>query len=372
MSHTSIPDRVKILLWGKAAGRCQYAGCNQRLGRDGITDSEFNFAYVAHIIADSPDGPRGHPKLSALLKAEISNLMLLCDVHHRLVDKADVAGHPPDVLQKMKADHEDRIDLVTDIHPERQTTLVLYGANIGENASPLTVAAAKGAVLPYRYPCRLPITLGLTGSEARDREAAFWVSEAENLRRQFEKLIRPRLNDGSLSPVSLFAIAPQPLLMLFGSLLTDIPETDVFQLHREPRTWKWLDAQPSVEFKLTPPTGDATGPAALVLSLSATVAKERVTRTLGPSARVWELTIDTPSNDFLKSREHLSAFRGAMRGAYNQIKATVGEGAPLHVFPAAPVAAAVEVGRVRQPKADLPLVVYDSHEGVFSKALEIR
>ncbi len=372
MSHTSIPERVKLLLWGRAAGRCQYAGCNQRLGRDGLTDYEFNFAYVAHIIADSPDGPRGHPELSELLKAEISNLMLLCDVHHRLIDKAEVAAHQPEVLKRMKAEHEDRIDLVADLQPERQTTLVLYGANIGMNASPLTLPAARAAVLPDRYPCRVPITLGLTGSESRDREAAFWTTEAENLRRQFEKLVRPRLSERSLAALSLFAIAPQPLLMLVGSMLTDIPETHVFQLHREPRTWNWLEDHGAVQFKLRAANNQGTGPVALVLSLSASVALDRVTSVLGKSARIWELTIDMPSNDFLKSREQLAGFRLAMRAAYDEIKATVGEGVPLHVFPAAPVAVAVEVGRVRQPKADLPLVVYDSHEGVFSKALEIR
>lgn len=372
MSLTTVPHVVRLLLWGKAAGRCQYLGCPERLGRDPVTGYEFNSAYLAHIIADSPDGPRGHPELSELLKADISNLMLLCDRHHRLIDIADVAGHPTAALQKMKADHEERIELATELQVEHQTTLLLYGANIGEHASPLTLAAAKGAVFPQRYPSASPLQLGLTGSEARDREASFWTNESENLRRQFERLVRPRLNERALASISLFAIAPQPLLMLFGSLLSDIPDIDVFQLHKEPRTWRWLDDDASVEFKLKLPTRKDTGPAALVLALSTPIARERITRVLGPSARVWELTIDTPSNDFLKSRGHLAAFRVAMRAAYSKIKAKVGDGVPLHVFPAVPVSIAVEVGRVRQPKADLPLVIYDSYEGVFSKALEIR
>ncbi|HEY0882740.1 MAG TPA: SAVED domain-containing protein, partial [Archangium sp.] len=186
--------------------------------------------------------------------------------------------------------------------------------------------------------------------------------------------VRPRLNERTLGSISLFAIAPQPLLVLLGSLMTDIPDTDVFQLHREPRTWKWLDddGPSSHVFKLKPPRKKGTGPVALVLSLSAPIAQDRVVRALGPSARVWELTIDAPDNDFLRSREQLAAFRRTMRAAYNRIKTSVGDGVPLHVFPAAPVAINVEVGRVRQPKADLPLVVYDSHEGTFTKALEIR
>jgi hypothetical protein len=96
MSVSYIPESVKIRLWWKAAGRCQYEGCNEPLWLDTLTLAEFNSAYIAHIIADKPAGPRGDPELSEKLKSDITNLMLLCDTHHRLVDIADVAGHPVD------------------------------------------------------------------------------------------------------------------------------------------------------------------------------------------------------------------------------------------------------------------------------------
>jgi hypothetical protein len=38
---------------------------------------------------------------------------------------------------------------------------------------------------------------------------------------------------------------------------------------------------------------------------------------------------------------------------------THGEHAVIHVFPALPVPAAVEVGRAWMPKADLPMIIYD-------------
>src|SRR5690348_742444 len=114
MSVTNIPPSVKFRLWGKAAGRCQYEGCPQRLWLDELTQAEFNTAYIAHIIADSPTGPRGHEKWSELLESDISNLMLLCDKHHRLIDIADVAGHSVTRLQTMKRQHEARIELVTE------------------------------------------------------------------------------------------------------------------------------------------------------------------------------------------------------------------------------------------------------------------
>ncbi|MGI5927220.1 MAG: hypothetical protein ACOX8A_08600 [Thermacetogeniaceae bacterium] len=86
MAAANVPERVKIRLWGKAAGRCEYDGCNEPLWLDSLTKAQFNVAYIAHIFADTPTGPRGDPALSEELKADINNLMLLCDKHHRLID----------------------------------------------------------------------------------------------------------------------------------------------------------------------------------------------------------------------------------------------------------------------------------------------
>jgi hypothetical protein len=63
----------------------------------------------------------------------------------------------------------------------------------------------------------------------------------------------------------------------------------------------------------------------------------------------------------MQSRSSLTAFRRVMRQAFNQIKARHGEAATIHLFPALPVSAAIEVGRVWMPKADLPLAIYDQN-----------
>src|SRR5579871_4068919 len=138
MSISYIPERTKILLWGKAAGRCQYDPCNKSVWLDDVTKMEFNSAYIAHIIADKPNGPRGDPKLSELLKAELSNLMLMCDPHHRLIDIEDVAGHSVERLRTMKRKHEDRMELLSSLTEEKQSHILLYGANIGQHSAALS------------------------------------------------------------------------------------------------------------------------------------------------------------------------------------------------------------------------------------------
>ncbi len=152
MSVSYIPERVKVRLWGRAGGRCEFDGCNKALWLDELTKAEFNSAYIAHIVADKPDGPRGDKYLSEELKAEISNLMLLCDPHHRLVDREDVPGHPIELLQMMKAKHEERIEVVTGIHSEKQSEILLYGARIGEHHVRPTYEEAREAMSPLWYP----------------------------------------------------------------------------------------------------------------------------------------------------------------------------------------------------------------------------
>jgi allophanate hydrolase subunit 2 len=85
------------------------------------------------------------------------------------------------------------------------------------------------------------------------------------------------------------------------------------------------------------------------------------------------MTIENPNNDFLKSRSQLQLFRQEFRRLLDKIKLKHGQGMSIHIFPSVPVSIAVEIGRVRQPKADLPFVIYDQNNktGGFIHALNI-
>jgi len=374
MSVSSIPGDVRTRLWGKAAGRCHYEGCNAPLWLDPVTKHEFNTSYIAHIVAEEPDGPRGDPIRSKLLAKDIANLMLLCDPHHRLIDKQDVSGHPEARLLAMKAAHERRMEILTAIDASRQSHIILYGANIGGHASPVSYQRAAIAMLPERYPAETnPISLGMVNSSLRDKTPDFWRVESEHLRAMFTTFVKPRLNLGEIPHLSVFALAPQPLLILLGSLLCDLPTAEVYQLHREPPDWRWQPHPNGFEFQVVEPPLTNTTPA-LVFSLSATVTDERVTSALGGPAAIWRVTIPQPNNDFLKSRTQAQQFRELVRPLMDRIKARHGENALVHVFPAMPIALAVDFGRILMPKADLPLTIYDQNQqsGGFAPALEIN
>lgn len=375
MSVSYIPDWVKLCLWGQAGGRCQYDGCNHPLYRDDVTKCAYNSAYIAHIVADKETGPRGDPVLSPKLADDLSNLMLLCDTHHRLVDKIDVAGHPVPRLQAMKRRHEDRIELLTSIGADRRSHVLLYGARIGEHDSHLSFRKAAEAMVPDRYPAEpRAFEIGIGGTALSDAEASYWTVEAEQLRRQFASQVVPRFKAREVSHLSVFAFAPIPLLIELGRLLSDIPAADVFQLHREPPDWKWKSEPAAYSYTVAGPGGTPRKTVALILALSADVVPSRVTAVLGDEVDVWVVSHAAPGNDFLQSAVQLRELRITLRDVFNRIKAVHGEDASLHIFPAIPVSAAVEVGRVWMPKTDLPFWVYDQNRstGGFTKALEIR
>ena len=242
------------LLWAISGGRCEYEGCNTPLYMDILTKKKYNKAYIAHIVADSLDGPRGDPERSEKLANEISNLMLLCDPHHTLIDK-DVANHPEDRLVEMKRKHEERIARITAIAPEKESEIILYGANIGKHASPLSYAEACRTLTPNFYPASsTAIEIGLKNSSMTDCSDAYWNAEETNLCEQVKEQILPRMRRGEAKHYSVFALAPQPLLIKFGTMINDLQNVRVYQKHREPNTWKWLDDGPVWQIELIEPS----------------------------------------------------------------------------------------------------------------------
>jgi hypothetical protein len=372
--NDNVPEKIKILLWGKAAGRCEYEGCNELLGRDPLTKAEFNMAYIAHIVASKPNGPRGDKILSKKLKRDIINLMLLCDRHHRLIDKEDITGHPKEKLITMKRKHEERIELITNIKEEKQTNVLIYCANIGKNKVLITQNETEQAILPDFYPAeKYPIELGLINSMYQDDINDYWKIERDNLRSNFYKKVELSINKNIVNHFSLFAIAPQPLLIELGRLVSELKKTIVYQKHREPDTWKWLINPKTIDYKIEEPS-KIRKVVAVNMSLSATINNSRITEVLGDDISIWIMTIDSPNNDFLKTSEQLSIFRTEFRNLLDNIKAKHGQTTELHLFTAVPVAIAIEIGRVWMPKADMTMKLYDhnSKAGGFIYAFDIK
>jgi len=372
MSVSYIPEKIKILLWGKSAGRCQYRGCNTSLYRDDLTQAEFNQCYIAHIVADSPNGPRGHETRSEELKKSLNNLMLLCDTHHRLIDRVEIENHPEELLSLMKKEHEDRIDLITQIDHNLKSEIIIYKASIGNNPVMMTYDSLKEFIIPEKYPARNAATdLSLSNSTSVDSRKTFWELQLENLDDQFKDQILPKLRKSELSHLSLFAMAPIPLLIKLGTYLNDIQQLDVRQKRRNPDTWKFDDdLHTDYNILLAP---DVKKQVALKIELSDSITDERIITVLGEDVSIYSINIENPDNDFVKSRKQIIEFGEKMKEAFREIKKIHGQDVVLNVFPAMPISLAVQLGRVWMPKADLSMRIFDQNyvSGGFYEAFKI-
>lgn len=369
----AIPKRVENIVWARAAGRCQYAGCNKLLVGDQISGAaNANTAYIGHIVADSPEGPRGDPVRSPKLAHDPDNLMLVCDVHHRVFDREMVDEHPESVLVAMKRRHEARIRIVTAIDEDLGTCVIRYAAKIGANESPVEKGAVKWSLIPDRYPLDDGwIDLDLVTLELRDDDPAYWPTHIKNLQTVFGEKVRGRMERQEIKRLAVFGLAPIPLLFELGRLISDIATAEVRQLLRDPKGWKWDTTSPPVRYELHRP--DRTGKlVALKLEISAPVVDERVAKVLGPDASIWSISAAGVHNDIVRRPEDVAAFAKLFRKTLDDIKLAHGEDTIVNVFPAVPVSIAVEAGRSWQPKAHPSLNIYDQNWKLNGFALAHR
>lgn len=372
--RNNIPNKVSALLWIKAGGRCEYDGCNKLLYRDDVTLNPMNKSYIAHIVAASPNGPRGHSVKSKELETDISNLMLLCDAHHRLIDNEDYQEeYTVERLTEMKIKHERRIERITSIHNDKKSLIVTYGANIADNQPLFQYEILKSVIAETHYPAEEYSTdLGLK-SIYNEKDPNYWQTETDTLERKVKGLLDRLNNDqNKISHISLFALAPMPLLVKLGTLLSELYDIEVYQRFREPQGWNWQKPTTATienPFIINSPTV-TSGQPILVLSISASI-RERVYKLYeNQSADIWEVTIENPQIDILRYKRQLIYFKDTIRRVFQELK-RIYPTSTLHVHMAMPNSCAIEFGRVWMPKADLPLILFDYFQNNEHEVIEI-
>lgn len=125
--------KTQKMLWGRAASRC--AICRLELVMDSSeTDDESLVGEACHIVAQKEEGPRGHSPLTEEQRDKFSNLLLLCNVHHKQVD--DQFQHfTVEKLQQIKQEHEAWVRSALDFDPQQQRDDELYAEYIDYWAS---------------------------------------------------------------------------------------------------------------------------------------------------------------------------------------------------------------------------------------------
>lgn len=371
----NVPKHTQLFLYVHAGGRCEFDGCNQYLLEHHVTKTEGNFAEMAHIYAFAEGGPRADEPGRGKDKHALDNLMLLCPACHKLVDDKPKQW-TVSVLKAFKKAHEERVFMLTDTRPDSQTAAVVLRGRVAGKIVTVTLGEIQEAVAPRYLGKRDILDIDLTAIQDSVSQD-FWNQASAAICTRMRTFYETPLDSGVPRHVSVFALAPIPLLMVLGRCLSDKVPTALYQRHRDTENWKWKTKEQALTFQTTRlREGRDPSRAALLVSASGIVTVEDLPKEIDRRYSVYAITPAnaTPAPTILRTMESLQEFRGEYQRAIRRIVDERPKAASIDVFPAVPAPVAVAMGRDLLPKRDPVLSVYDfnkSHGG-FAKALEIN
>jgi hypothetical protein len=358
---------VQRELWAKAAGRCTICA---RYLLDGSWDYEtVAVGQLAHIIGatDGAGSPRGQSALPATDRASASNLMLLCQPCHQKIDR-DPDHWPLDYLQEIKDQFEARVRAATDFASLEQTVVIRLTSPIRGNSPEITNTQVSDALqherLTYAGEDVREATRRIALSEPED-VASVWSVSADRIARDVVRA-QEFLADSAAQSISVFALAPVPMLVQLGAAIGTKQTTHVFEPHRREgaSTFIWPADTTDVRFEILAPEPDAEAEDVVVLvSLTAEVQFERAPEALRPLPTLRLRPVGGPRLPLIRSREDLHTFAAVWREALQTLEERLPRVRQLHLLAATPVSAAIELGRHRMRDAHPDFVVYQLVDG---------
>jgi HNH endonuclease len=176
----AITDKTRKLLWGRSGRSCAFCKCD--LFIDATAESEESVVGdECHIVSGQVEGPRYDPTFRADLIDHVSNLLLLCKVHHKMVDD-QYETYTTEVLRKIKADHEHWVRLAMVAAAQRHVDENQRTADLASGrtfVSHMAFFAAKAPKVPNPI---LDFSLPLHGRADQLRALqSFLESESESI-----------------------------------------------------------------------------------------------------------------------------------------------------------------------------------------------
>lgn len=364
-----ISASVRRDLWIAAAGRCEFRGCCKPVDRDFLTKKAKSVVgELAHIIADSPAGARGVPGLSEKLAADPSNLMLACfDCHARIDRHGQSNEFTAEQLRAMKRDHEARIERVYSASGVAESMPVVMSFPIGAHVPVIDVRHIHYAMLTNsnfnRFPTATWVHIDQSNFFLQDNDPDFWGNAQRALTQQYEQRILPELvARGGASHLTIAGFAPIPMLMKLGALVGDKTPASILDLPGEKWLWDTRDACPDPRYTFTVPS-TLPREVAVVISISG-----RAQHPLGRD--VVEFQAAAPDRGVIRKESHVQHFRTSFNAFLQQLF-TAGARV-LHIHPATPLSASIEIGRTLLLKAFEEIHVWEWQAPEWRPTLRLK
>lgn len=377
------PAKIKQLVGCLAGWHCQFDGCGENLYTSSTPGSNGNYSYFAHIVASSPDGPRGDKDKSSKLAQDPQNLMLLCDKHHRLIDRIAADRYPASLLNEMRSNNIAEVARIlgTLKFAVAQPIIVTHGIEgqggvIDEKLIQEAMWLEK--LRPVDIKNRHFMKLGNISSS---NNPAYWSNCFQALKNDIPSLLRllrgEDSNDGKPSRLAVFGIHGTSVLITLGRLIGEASSIKLFQFNRNQidgrlgGQWAWsnLEAPKDDKFKIITEHPFTKGDCEAVLRVNLTAPVEAAALpaylyTNGSFTKpAIKITLDNPSNASIGHPNDLmllgKAIDVALRTIQDEWKIR-----KVHLIVVAPVSACVRVGQKMQARNQSEFTLYERNPGI--------
>lgn len=308
------------------------------------------------------------PGESEKLAADPANLMLACfDCHSRIDRDGQNNEFTAQQLGAMKREHEARIERIYSATGVVESMPVIMSFPIGSHLPVIDVRQIHYAMLTNsnfeRFPTATAIHIDQSNFHRLDNDPDFWSNAQHALTVQYQQRVLPELTSrGGAAHLTIAGFAPIPMLMKFGALVGDKTPATVLDLPGEKWLWDTRESCPE-------PLYGYKVPAALPREISVVVSiSGRAQHPVGRT--VVEFQAVAPDRGIIRKEAHLQQFRISFN-KFLQLLFTAGARV-VHIHPATPLAASIEIGRSLLPKTFDEVHVWEWQAPEWKPAVRLK
>ncbi|WP_022940460.1 SAVED domain-containing protein [Psychromonas hadalis] len=368
---------TKNTVWKESYGRCMFTGCGEKLDHDSISGTTGNYAYLAHNVASSEQGARGITELSGKLSNDPDNVLLLCDKHHRLIDKVAASDYTASMLSAMK----------------KEFGIVANGLLDGLKYQPIPVYSVLWPVNSQTVspPSYLQVATSLSRIKRRMHEQINILSDNEDLlinspdilwqmmpsviQSAADKIIQQTKAFGFNA--ALFGFGPTSALIGLGAKLGNKNDVTPMLRFREGGNWSWPSDVALGTFYEIVGLDDLKENADFIINIALTAEPESLisaAEVLSGEKGAQIITIrakeEYMGNGAISHPEDGKAFTSALQSLFHKLRSEY-SAQTIHLFTCASNAAAIFIGQAYDTHHP-EVVVYDFDSSTMVPRLKLK
>jgi len=367
-------------VWADAGGCCMFKGCAQDLSEIPLHSVKERVAYLAHIIASDPEGPRGTNDDSHKLSNRPENIMLMCDVHHRLIDVYARETYTTARLQDMRREHTEKVRMYRKAMQFTEAQVMTLFGDLGQITTSYPDSVFLEVLLTEQLSMRPGVKRHLEYQNRDDRTSPdFWGHYLHDMELHIRNMTKD-LGSPQTGGLAVFPLHHTPTLVLAGRITGEARPVQVFQKSRSRDSWIWnqnVAAHPPGTFKVLGETDSEADEVLLTVELTARVDENNLPGSLANKVTngnmPWiRLTLDVPSGECIQRKEDLEQVVNVARNTINLIQDKV-RAKRVHLIIVSPASTVFSIGQLMQAGHHAEFTLYDraDRQQLFKEAFTI-